>query len=45
MPFKPITHGKNKGKYKSESGRIYTEKQMKAYFATEGFKREPKKKE
>jgi len=38
MPFKPIKKGKNKGKYITPSGRIYTEKQMKAYFATQGFK-------
>ena len=38
MPFKKITHGKNKGKYKSESGKIYTKKQVRAYYATNGFK-------
>ena len=44
MPFEPIKKGKNKGKYKTPSGRIYTPKQMKAYYATGGWKREPKKK-
>ena len=43
MPFKKITTGKNKGKYKTPSGRVYTVKQMKAYYATSGFKRKPKK--
>ena len=36
MPFKKI--GKNK--YKSPSGRIYTEKQVKAYYATDGWKKQ-----
>jgi len=44
MPFKKITSGKNKGKYRSESGRIYTPKQVKAYYATDGWKRKPRKK-
>jgi hypothetical protein len=44
MPFKKITSGPNKGKYKSESGKLFTEAQMKAYYATDGFKRKPKKK-
>ena len=39
MPFKKV--GPNK--YKSPSGRIYTEKQVKAYYATRGFVKEPKK--
>tara|TARA_R100000988_G_C3902581_1_gene118193 strand:+ start:309 stop:449 length:141 start_codon:yes stop_codon:yes gene_type:complete len=34
MPFTKI--GKNK--YKSPSGRIFTEKQVKLYYATDGFK-------
>jgi len=38
MPFKKITHGKNKGKYRSESGKIYTKKQIKLYHLTKGFK-------
>jgi len=44
MPFKKITKGKNKGKYRSPSGRIYTWRQVKAYYATGGFKRKPRKK-
>jgi hypothetical protein len=43
MPFKKITRGKNKGKYKTPTGRIYTKKQVKAYHATNGWKRKPKK--
>lgn len=43
MPFVRITSGKNKGKYRSESGRIYTQKQVAAYYATNGFKRKPRK--
>lgn len=39
MPFKRITTGKNKGKYRSPSGKIYTKKQMRAYYARKGFKR------
>lgn len=39
MPFKKI--GPNK--YRSPSGRIFTLKQVKAYYATQGFKREPRK--
>ena len=34
MPFKKV--GK---KYKSPSGRIYTKKQVKMYYATKGFKK------
>lgn len=44
MPFKKITSGKNKGKYKSPSGRVWTAKQVRAYKATGGFKRKPRKK-
>jgi len=33
MPFKKITKGKNKGKYKSPSGRVWTAAQMRAYYA------------
>jgi hypothetical protein len=39
MPFKKV--GPNK--YKSPSGRTYTKKQVKAYYATGGFKRAPRK--
>lgn len=40
MPFKKI--GPNK--YKSESGKTYTKKQVEAYYATDGFKKPVKKK-
>ena len=43
MPFKKITSGKNKGKYKSPSGKVWTLKQVKAYYATKGFKKKRKK--
>ena len=33
MPFKMITSGKNKGKYRSPSGKIWTRKAMLAYYA------------
>jgi hypothetical protein len=33
MPFKKITSGKNKGKYKSPSGKTWTKKQIAAYKA------------
>ena len=33
MSYKKITTGKNKGKYKSPSGKILTIKQVKAYYA------------
>ena len=39
MPFKKA--GK---KYKSPSGKKYTPKQVKAYYATDGFKKKSKKK-
>ena len=38
MPFIKIKSGKNKGKYRSPSGRIFTKKQVRLYYATEGFK-------
>ena len=40
MPFKKI--GKNR--YKSPKGRVYTKKQVAAYYATDGFKKKVKKK-
>jgi len=43
MPFKKITHGKNKGKYKSPKGRVYTKKQVSAYHASNGWKNKRKK--
>lgn len=36
MPFKKITHGKGRGKYRSPSGRTFTKKQVKLYYATKG---------
>lgn len=40
MPFKKTSNGK----YKSPSGRTFTKKQVKAYYATDGFKKKKKKK-
>jgi len=42
MPFNKITTGKDKGKYRSESGKIYTEGQKNLYYATKGFKKKTK---
>lgn len=42
MPFNKITSGKNKGKYSSPSGRIFTKKQVEMYYATDGFKNKKK---
>ena len=39
MPFKKT----GKDGYKSSSGKKYTTKQVRAYYATKGFKRKPKK--
>lgn len=39
MPFKKV--GPNK--YRSPSGKTYTAKQVKAYYATGGFSRPPRK--
>jgi hypothetical protein len=36
MPFTPIKYGPNQGKYKSPSGRIFTEEQVKLYYANGG---------
>lgn len=33
MPFRKITRGKDKGKYKSPSGRVWTLAQVRAYYA------------
>ena len=33
MPFKKIQKGVNKGKYRSPTGKILTEAQLKAYYA------------
>jgi hypothetical protein len=42
MPFKKIKRGKAKSKYRSPSGRIFTAKQVRLYYATKGFKRKKK---
>jgi hypothetical protein len=36
MPFSKIVKGKNKGKFKSPSGRVFTQKQVKFYYASKG---------
>jgi hypothetical protein len=36
MPFKKISSGKNRGKYRSPSGRIFTKKQVALYHANGG---------
>jgi len=43
MPYFRIETGKNKGKFKSPSGRILTFKQVKAYYAQKRKKSKPKK--
>lgn len=43
MSFVKIKSGKNRGKYRSPSGRIYTARQVKYYYASSGFKRPPQK--
>jgi len=42
MPFKKIISGKNKGKFKSPTGKVFTEKQVNLYYANK--KSFPKKK-
>ena len=44
MPFKKITSGKDKGDYKSPSGKVFTPAQVRLYYATDGFKHKPGKK-
>jgi len=39
MPFKKVVKGKDRGKYRSPSGRVFTKGQVKAYYATDGFKK------
>jgi hypothetical protein len=39
MPFKKITSGKDKGKYRSPLGRIMTLPQIRAYHAKSGKKK------
>jgi hypothetical protein len=36
MPFKKISSGKNRGKYRSPSGRVWTKRQVIAYHASGG---------
>jgi len=36
MPFVKITTGRNRGKFRSPSGRIYTKSQVRRYYATQG---------
>jgi hypothetical protein len=43
MPFTKIKRGKGRGKYRSPSGRIYSPKQVRAYYATSGWARQPRK--
>lgn len=43
MPFSKIKSGKNKGKFRSPSGRIWTRDQVQLYYVTNGFKDRPKK--
>jgi hypothetical protein len=39
MPFTKIKSGKDKGKYRSPSGRVFTRKQVNLYYASHGFER------
>ncbi len=39
MPFKKISTGKNKGNYKSPSGKVLKPSQVKAYYAKKGKKK------
>jgi len=36
MPFKRISSGKLKGKFRSPSGKVFTHKQIRRYYATNG---------
>lgn len=36
MPFKKVTRGKDKGKYRSPSGRKFSKKQVRLYYAHGG---------
>jgi len=44
MPFTKIKTGKDKGKYRSPSGKVFTLEQVNMYYATDGFQNPPKKK-
>jgi hypothetical protein len=43
MPFTKITSGKNKGKYRSPSGRIYSAAQVRLYYHGDGFPKHKRK--
>lgn len=44
MPFTKITSGKDKGKFKSPSGRVFTAEQVQMYYANDAkFPKENKK--
>jgi hypothetical protein len=43
MPFKKVAQGKDRGKFKSPSGRTFTPAQVRLYYATNGFKDKRKK--
>mgnify|MGYP003627747359 CR=1 FL=1 len=36
MPFRRITSGKNAGKFRSPSGRVFSQKQVRLYYAKGG---------
>ena len=42
IPFQPIKSGKNKGKYRSPSGEVFTKQQVALYHATGGFAKKKK---
>ncbi len=44
MPYKKIMRGKNKGKYISPKGNVISGKQLKAYYATDGWSKKSKRK-
>lgn len=44
MPFKKIARGRNRGKYRSPSGRVWTAKQVRFYYASGGTMRRRKRK-
>jgi len=45
VPFRKITRGKGRGKYRSPSGRVFTKKQVRLYYARGGtFKKSGRKK-
>ena len=37
MPFRKIQRGKDKGKFRSPSGRVMTLEQVRAYYSKRGF--------